>query len=163
MGSNFKAVIFDWGDTLMRDFPELEGPMYLWENNELIDGVKELLDVLAGRYLLVVATNAGVSDTTAMIKALERVNIKNYFQHFFSSAELGYNKPDRRFFTSISENISVAPQDCIMIGNLYEKDITGAKDAGMSTIFFNEKKIPGSFEKADHIVFKINEIIDILI
>ncbi len=162
MQGKYKAVIFDWGDTLMRDFPEMEGPMFSWEKNELIEGVKELLDSLANKYILVVATNAGVSDTNAMIKALERVGICKYFRYYFSSIELGYNKPDIRFFTSIAEHISIAPSGCIMIGNLYEKDITGAKDAGMSTIFFNEKNLTGCFDKADFTVNKIHQIIDLL-
>jgi putative hydrolase of the HAD superfamily len=157
-----KAIIFDWGDTLMRDFPELPGPMYLWEKNELIEGVDDLLAAISGKYELCVATNAGESDTASMIKALERVNIAHYFHHSFSSNDLGYKKPDIKFFTSICKYIGVLPENCAMIGNLYDKDITGAKEAGMMTVFFNEKKFKGDFEKADHIVFKINEILEIL-
>jgi len=27
-----KALIFDWGDTVMRDFPDCKGPMADWEH-----------------------------------------------------------------------------------------------------------------------------------
>lgn len=163
MSESIKAVIFDWGDTLMRDFPDLLGPMYSWEKVDVIDGVKDLLENLFGKFILAVATNAGASDTSAMIRALERVGIAKYFQHYFSSIDLGYMKPDQRFFDSICNNIDISPVNCVMIGNIYEKDITGAKDAGMITIFFNEKKVVGDFEKADHIVNNMSEIKSILI
>jgi putative hydrolase of the HAD superfamily len=163
MPKKIKAIIFDWGDTLMRDFPELQGPMYLWEQNELIEGVSELLDAISGKYELCVATNAGDSNTESMIKALERVNIAHYFQYSFSSNDLGYKKPDVKFFTSICKHIGVLPENCVMIGNLYDKDIIGAKEAGMMTVFFNEKKLKGDFEKADHIVFRMEEINEILL
>lgn len=64
-----RLIIFDWGDTLMRDYPEKAGPMYVWDHVECIEGVPELIAYLHGRYTLCVATNAGVSDTEAMRKA----------------------------------------------------------------------------------------------
>ena len=30
-----KHIVFDWGDTLMRDFPGTPGPMYMWERIEV--------------------------------------------------------------------------------------------------------------------------------
>jgi FMN phosphatase YigB (HAD superfamily) len=45
-----------------------------------------------------------------------------------------------------------------MIGNVYEKDICGAKAVGMKTIFFNEKKLSGDFPDADKIIFSMTEL-----
>jgi len=158
-----KALIFDWGDTLMRDFPELDTPMFTWENVELIPFVKEVLQYLSGNYLLVVATNAGQSDTQAMIKALKRVDIDKFFSYFFSSKDLGYTKPDPDFFKSISVQIKCDVNECVMIGNLYSKDIIGAKDAGMRTILFNENKSDDNFEKADKVIYSMKDLLNPLI
>ena len=144
-----KAIIFDWGDTVMRDYPELKTPMFKWEHVEIIPDIIPALQILEKEYIMVIATNAGQSDTEAMIKALERVDIKKYFHHFFSSKDLGYSKPDVRFFNSIAKSINQLPKECIMIGNMYDKDIVGAKDIGMKTILFDKKKEQKDYPKAD--------------
>ncbi|MCD6112224.1 MAG: HAD-IA family hydrolase [Bacteroidales bacterium] len=154
-----KALIFDWGNTIMRDFPELEGPMYLWKNVELIPDIKPALEYLSKKYLCCIATNAGCSDTEAMIKALKRVDVDKYFKHFYSSKDLGYSKPDKRFFTSILKNINRSPEECIMIGNDYKKDIYEAKNSGMKTIFFNEDNLKGDFTKADFVINSMSILI----
>jgi len=147
-----KAIIFDWGDTVMRDYPELASPMYTWEHVEYISDIEQALKSLYNKYTMVIATNAGQSDTAAMIKALKRVGAEQYFQHFFSSKDLGFKKPDVRFFTTIAQNIRIKPEECIMVGNLYEKDITGAKDAGMKTLLFDEKANDILYPKADIVI-----------
>ncbi|MFZ4412196.1 MAG: HAD family hydrolase [Bacteroidales bacterium] len=154
-----KAIIFDWGDTVMRDFPELKTPMFTWDHVEYIPDIEEALKALHKNYTLVIATNAGQSDTAAMIKALERVGGEQYFRFFFSSKDLGYEKPDIRFFTTIADTIHIKPEECIMLGNLYEKDITGAKDAGMKTILFDEKSSGNPYPKADLIIHSMKFLV----
>jgi len=157
-----KAIIFDWGDTLMRDFKQYSGPMAYWEKVELIEGVESLLKSLYKKFTLCVATNAGDSDTSLMIKALERGNIKHYFKYFFSSKDLGHSKPNPLFFKTIASKMNIAPQDCLMIGNDYNKDIEGALFIGMKTIYFNETQSIISNSKADYTVIKLKEILAIL-
>ncbi len=153
-----KAIIFDWGNTLMRDFTQYQGPMAYWEKVEVIEGVESLLKSLNQKYILCVATNAGCSDTSLMIKALERGNIKQYFNFFFSSKDLGYTKPDPLFFKTIANNINIIPQECLMIGNDYKKDIEGALSVGMKTIHFNELNEPVLNTKADHTISKLKDV-----
>jgi putative hydrolase of the HAD superfamily len=142
------ALIFDWGDTIMRDF-NLPGNMAEWDKVEWIPGAELALIEASSIFLCVVATSAGNSGTPEMIAALKRVGADKYFDFFFSSKELGYNKPDPRFFIEIARLINLAPEECVMIGNRFEKDITGAKKAGMQTAFFNENNQAGTFPDAD--------------
>lgn len=130
-----KAIIFDWGDTLMRDFPDLPGPMAAWPHVERIDGVREALDGLDPTLIRCVASNAGASDAELMGQALGRVGIRTYFQHLFTSKELGAAKPDPRFFMEIARRLDVAPAECVMVGNDFLKDIAGANGAGMRTVW----------------------------
>jgi HAD superfamily hydrolase (TIGR01509 family) len=155
-------IIFDWGDTLMRDFPEKQGPMASWDVIELIEGVETILDTLKEHFCLAVATNAGESDTALMKVALHRGGIENMFTHFFSSKDLGYAKPHIMFFTLLCKNMKVLPENCIFIGNDYKKDIEGAAAAGMKTVFFNHAKQNGNFEKANHIIFNLSQLHDCL-
>lgn len=109
-----------------------------------------------------IATNAGQSDTAAMRKALNRVHVEHYFDHCFSSKDIGFEKPDKRFFNEICRQLSFLPHHCLMIGNDYKKDIEGASAAGLSTVFFNEKLIPGNYHQASYTLNRLIEIKDIL-
>lgn len=153
-----KAVIFDWGDTLMRDFAEEAGPMAFWSKVEVIDGVEEALKYLKSKNkILCVASNAGISDTNLMKMALKRGKIDSYFDFFFTSSEIGYKKPDPRFFLHICQKLNLLPFECLMIGNELNKDILGAKTAGLQTIWFNEKNI-----KSDENVITISNMKEII-
>lgn len=152
-------LVFDWGDTVMRDFPDLPGPMADWEVVELIPGAKDLLMNAHRKYTCVIATNAGVSDTADMIRALKRVEVHAFFQYFFSSRDLGYEKPDIRFFQGILSALGCAPNECLMIGNSYEKDIVGARNAGMHTAWLCEQSAGGSYPMAEVIISDLRELI----
>jgi len=154
-----KQLIFDWGGTIMIDYA-FQGPMYLWDKVDWVPGAKEALAELSHLYPLSVATNAPHSGTEEMMKALERIGAKRYFTNFFSSKELGYGKPDPRFFRSIAEKLDVETDDCLMIGNHYAKDIAGAKKTGMKTIYYNEKGLKGPFPEADTIIDNMGKLID---
>jgi putative hydrolase of the HAD superfamily len=147
-----RLLIFDWGDTIMRDDPAQPGPMAEWKYVEAIPGAQEILQQLSSSFTLAVATNAGASDTTLMRKALQRVDVEKYFSWFTSSKDLGVEKPDPEFFLRIVSHFNLQPSECIHIGNVYSKDITGAFQAGLYTIFFNEKKLSGDFPEAHRII-----------
>lgn len=130
-----RVIIFDWGDTLMRDLPGQEGPMAFWPTVELVPGVKEALAELDPGLVCCVASNAGVSDAALMGLALERGGIREYFTHLFTHRELGAAKPDVRFFAEAARRAGAAPEECVMVGNDLERDIRGARRAGMKTVW----------------------------
>lgn len=156
-----KVLIFDWGDTIMRDY-NLPGPMSGWDKVAYIPGAEQALQELTKKYALTIATSADHSGTEEMIAALKRVGADRYFDHFFASKDLGYKKPDPRFFTAITNKLVTDPQNCIMIGNLYEKDIVGAKAAGLQTILFDEQKQSLEFPDADTVIHYMPELIQLL-
>lgn len=153
-----RLLIFDWGDTIMRDDPSQPGPMAEWEHVEAIAGAPEILQQLSSTYTLAVATNAGVSDTALMRKALQRIDVEKYFTWFTSSKDLGVEKPDPDFFLKIVSHFNLKPSECIHIGNVYSKDISGAYQAGLYTIFFNEKNVAGDFPHAHRIIRAWSEL-----
>ncbi|MCO5387204.1 MAG: HAD family hydrolase [Desulfosporosinus sp.] len=52
--------------------------------------------------------------------------------------ELGSTKPSPKFFQEIVDRIAVRPEQCVMVGNDYEKDIIPAKMTGMKTILYQK-------------------------
>ncbi|MFC1726095.1 HAD family hydrolase [candidate division KSB1 bacterium] len=157
--NNIKAVIFDWGDTLMRDFPDFKGPMAYWKKIMVMPGVVTALERLHKEYILCAASNAGDSDAVMMGEALARAGIRRYFRRIYTSKELGFSKPDERFFLVIAKRIRVKPEECLMVGNDYEKDIIPAKSIGMKTVLFLEMDYVKKFESADFKVHSIKEIL----
>jgi len=131
-----KAIIFDWGDTLMRDYPGEPGPMATWPRVEAVPGAGEALTALAAAGLqLAVASNAGASDAELMGQALARVGLRRFFAHLWTSKELGASKPAPEFFCEAARRAGVEPHECVMVGNDYGRDIVGAKAVGMHTVW----------------------------
>lgn len=157
---NIKAMIFDWGDTIMRDYA-YDGPMWKWEKVSWIEGAEKVLKEFKGRYKCIIATSAKHSDTEEMIQALQRVGADQYFDYFYSRREIGYAKPDLKFFATVAGISGFDPDQCVMIGNSYEKDIVGASEAGMTTVFFNENNTPGDYPKADHIITSLDKLLSL--
>ena len=159
--SRISVLIFDWGDTLMRDF-DLPGPMWKWKKTSVIPGVRESLKILVRDYPLIVATSATHSNILDMRKALKMGDIEKYFSNFFSAVELQVRKPDPQFFLRVLKFSGYEPHEAVMIGNSYEKDIEGAKKAGMQTVWFNENRLQGKFPSADVIIYSMKDLPAIL-
>lgn len=132
-----KVLLFDWGDTLMRDFPQYKGPMATWPKVETLTGATEALALLSRSYLCCIATNAGMSGAEQVAQALQRGEIASYFHHIFTPAELKVKKPSLLFYEKITEQLHVQPKECVMIGNSLKNDVLPAKRAGMSAIWLN--------------------------
>lgn len=162
MTQHIKSIIFDWGDTLMLDFPHFKGPMAYWEQVELVTGIKEALELVSTDYICCVASNAGDSDKDLMEVALKRVNINKYFQYLFTSCELGVTKPNINFFTNILNNLDLRPEECIMVGNDYEKDIVPAKAVGIHTILLTEELNIINFIAADYSINTMNRLYEVI-
>lgn len=148
-----KAIVFDWGDTVMRDFP-FPGPMKSWPFVSIIPGIEEVLGDLMIEYQIVLASNAGDSTSLDIIDALDRVGLSQYFHHVFSSKDLGYEKPDIRFFQAIENELSLSGNELIMVGNNCEKDIKGAHQVKWKCVWFNDdQKNTKECTEADATVF----------
>lgn len=152
-----EAVVFDWGDTLMRDFPQFEGAMVHWPRVERMPGVAETLRFLTGRIVLCVASNAGDSDADLMGRALERAGLRRFFDQLWTSRELGAAKPSSAFFQAILRELELESQACVMVGNDYEKDIVPAKAAGMWTVWLAPSPAPKAPD-ADAIIHSMKEL-----
>jgi len=156
---NITHLIFDWGDTLMADDPDIKQAMYLWDKITVMQGVAETMPYLHGKYVCTVGSNAGESDALAMKKAFERVSLDGCFDYYFTSKELGARKPDTAFFDSIVQKLGTVAENTVMIGNDYAKDISGAKKAGLKTVLITAEK--GVYPDADFVVKSFDEIKDI--
>jgi HAD superfamily hydrolase (TIGR01662 family) len=153
-----RILLFDWGNTIMVDF-DLPGPLFSWDTVAWVPGAEEALKQLK-TYPCYIATNAGNSNSEDVRKGLARVGADRYFPLIFCSRDIGFGKPDPRFFSFITDVLRTTADNCIMIGDNYSKDIEGAKRAGMKTIFFNPKEKPGPFPAADAMILTMDRLPD---
>ena len=62
---------------------------------------------------------------------LERVGIRDYFEHVIDSGVVGVEKPDRAIFDLALEHFGVDPADSVYAGDIPEVDVYGATAVGM--------------------------------
>lgn len=101
----------------------------IWEH--VIDGASAALDRLRAAGLrLSLASNA---EPLLRSKLLE-LGLAHRFDHLAISGELGIEKPDPRFFHAALEALGVAPERALHVGDLYEIDVVGAREAGLKAV-----------------------------
>jgi len=138
----YKHYLFDWGDTLMVDFPSEDGPMYKWSKVEAVEGADKLLSELSSVANCYVATNAKASSKDDIRKALSRVLLDKYIKDVFCYQSIGFEKPSKEFFYYILASLNADKNEIVMIGDGLEKDILGAIDFGFEAIWINTRKQP---------------------
>ena len=113
-----------------------------------LDGAKELLDTLYGKYRLYLATNGIVNVQNRRIKD---TGIGKYFDGIFISERIGYNKPDKRFFDiAFTEIPDFKHSETVIIGDTLTSDILGGINAGIKTVYFNPKRKRNATDIAPH-------------
>lgn len=107
----------------------------LAESAVAVDGAKEVLEYLASKYNVYVASNAPLSQQA---KRLKKAGFDKYIKGYFVSAEIGYLKPNKEFFDACFAKLDEKPQDVYMIGDSLTADINGARNYGINTIWFDK-------------------------
>ncbi|UTR14434.1 HAD family hydrolase [Salipaludibacillus sp. LMS25] len=102
-------------------------------------GLQELLETIANQEIkLAIITNGNVN---TQYNKIEKLGISHVFncENIFISEEVGFAKPDKRFFKWVETELSVSSSKCVFVGDSWELDIVGAVDAGWEAIFFNSR------------------------
>ena len=89
------ALLFDWGDTLIRVFPQYPGPMSTWPRVEAMPQAVEVLASLQPASTLCLATNAADSTEVEIRAALARVGLDACLERIFAIARLATKNPPR--------------------------------------------------------------------
>ncbi|HWB61992.1 MAG TPA: YjjG family noncanonical pyrimidine nucleotidase [Chitinophagales bacterium] len=97
----------------------------------------EVLQYLQQKYTMHLITN-GFAEVQ-WIK-IENSGLKPFFEHIIISEEVGTQKPDKAIFELAMQRAGTTVDACIMVGDNYNTDIVGAKNAGIDQVFFNPKK-----------------------
>lgn len=124
---------------------------------ELYPDVAEVLAALNGRYRM-----AAVSDgqTLWALPELRSVGLAGYFPNLLVSGNLGFRKPDRRMFEWALNQLDLSAREVLFVGNDMYRDVYGAKEAGMRTVFFksNQGDQENHGAEPDYIIYKFREL-----
>lgn len=91
---------------------------------------------------------------------LEAVDLLEHFHPVIVSGDFGFRKPDRRLFERALEILEVEPQNAVFVGNDMYRDVYGAKQVGMRSIFFRSNQ--GDHEsrgvEPDYIIYEFAQL-----
>lgn len=125
----------------------------------LVEGADEILAYLAKKYILCTASNGPQKQQCIR---LHKAGLLQYFTHVFTSEQIGFSKPDERFFKQCLFMADIRKAErCMMIGDSITADIEGGKRVGMKTCLFNFSGLC-DVNVADYTVNKLVEIKNIL-
>lgn len=90
---------------------------------------------------------------------LDTFGVRDQFDSVTTSEAVGYTKPDSRMFDAALDAWGGDPADGLMIGDRYDHDVAGGKDAGLDTVAYGAD---AAGEKADYEVDDLQRIVDIV-
>ncbi len=114
--------------------------------------VHETLSLLR-KYKIAAFTEDSKGTTLAKLKT---TNLLQYFNLVITSNDTNIMKPNEEYYNLIFKKLNLSPNECLVIGDNYEKDLEIAKNIGCKTICF------GSDKRADYQITNFSELIEIL-
>ena len=137
--SHYPTILFDWGDTVMKDDPTSNVPMVEWETVQAVPGIESVLRYLqSGGRRIVLATSASISDAAQICAALGRAGLDSYFSRIFCFKNTGLPK-GKAFYRHVLSSLDISASDALMVGDSFEKDVLDANTVGMYAVWFNPR------------------------
>lgn len=128
---HIRAIAFDMGGTLFHE------DYAATRSLRTTPFAEHVLEELSHHATLVVATNSNYSEGQ-IGNLLERLHMRPYISHIFTSASVVAMKPQPYFFEVMLRELQLQPDQVIMVGDSYQADIAGAKRAGLWTIWLTD-------------------------
>jgi putative hydrolase of the HAD superfamily len=102
----------------------------------LIEGAREALTQLSGRYRLGIISDVGFAPGRVLKQILSDNELLHLFDSLVFSDEAGCAKPHIEVFERTARSLSSEPAAMVHVGDLERTDIRGAKQAGYRAIRF---------------------------
>ncbi|MBR6250065.1 MAG: YjjG family noncanonical pyrimidine nucleotidase [Bacteroidales bacterium] len=125
----------------------------------IVEGAHELLEYLQHKYKLHLASN-GLHEVQH--NKMKSAKLDKYFTSVILSEDAGANKPQREFFEYALRTTNCKRENAIMIGDNFNTDIIGAKNAGIDQIYFKRDASLPTPEPVTYEVLSLKEIMAIL-
>lgn len=114
-----------------------------WKRLQLYPDVKRVLDELRAGYRIAVISD---SQPCYALPEIRAVGLDGYFDPIIISAYYGFRKPDTRLIERALDIMKLTPVEVIYVGNDMFRDIYGASQLGIKTIFVDSNQGVKSYE-----------------
>ncbi|MCZ6528945.1 MAG: HAD-IA family hydrolase [Chloroflexi bacterium] len=138
MANRILAVCLDFGDTLVDETSEIKDETETALRADLIPGAGELLRELKQRGYKLALVADGRPGTYSNV--LRQHAVHQLFDTFAISEEVGVEKPDARMFVAALDALGIDREHydrTVMLGNRLERDVRGANDLGMVSVWID--------------------------
>lgn len=100
--------------------------------------IKKMLTTLKSKWTLGLISNGFLEH---QLRKIETLGLDKFIpkENIFVSGAYGISKPDKALYEIATQNLGIAPEDCYFIGDSFENDIVGSKNAGLEPIWFNRR------------------------
>lgn len=124
----------------------------------LYDSVKNALDELHRDYHMAIVSDGQPCWAVPEMKAL---GLDGYFDPIIISADHGFRKPDPRLFKKALDPMGFTAGEVLFVGNDMYRDIYGARQLNIRTIFFKSNQGRQSFSgtTADYVADKFEDVL----
>lgn len=128
----------------------------------------EVLESCAENFRLGMITNGAPGIQWEKINAS---GVRKYFEHIVVSGDVGVGKPDPEIFHIAMKRFGMRPGNCLVIGDSLRSDITGAKNAGIRSVWVRRDNPvlsvssvpdPSKAPHPDHTVRDLRELLPLL-
>ena len=126
----------------------------------LLDGAQKLMDYLRERGYRMHMCSNGFHEV--QYKKLRACGLYDYFDTVILSEDAGFNKPSPQFFEYAFSKSGANRDTTLMIGDNFQTDILGAKQAGLDTAFYNRFPEYPAPEPVTYEVSSLRELMEIL-
>ena len=127
----------------------------------VMEGAKELLLSLQNDFEIYIITN-GIAFVQRGRMGASSIN--NLFKKLYISEEMGFEKPDIRYFERVFDDIeNFDPKRALIIGDSLSSDIKGAVNCGIDSCYFSPSgKLPTGNIQPTYTITKLSQLHNIL-
>lgn len=100
--------------------------------------LRSVLSLLSKKYQLGIITNGLTKRQQLKLEALQLDKIIPS-ENMLISETIGIAKPDRRIFDQMAQQLDCEPEELLYVGDSFQNDVVGAKNAGWRVWWFNHQ------------------------
>ena len=116
----------------------------------LLDGAREALERLRGRFRLAVVSDTGFASGAAQDAVLARDGLRGHFVATVYSMDVGHAKPRPEPFRAALHALGVSPDEALHVGDIERTDVAGALGVGMRAVRLDAVRRSGG-SAAEHV------------
>jgi HAD superfamily hydrolase (TIGR01509 family) len=126
-----------------RDVSLAEAELEFWKVSAQMEpqpGIAAVLARLAARKIPCGVVSNAMFSARLLAWELARHGFGEAFQFVMSSADYGVQKPHPAIFQAAAARLGLEPAEIWFVGDSYRKDVQGARNAGMTGIWYNPRQ-----------------------